>query len=189
MKRLIFVICYLVSVVCAQTIAFAQSTNDLDIKNGFKEFKIGDDFSKWQPFLEYEGSGTDESKSYVYTGTCCNMVFQYPVEKIKLMFKDNKVVLIHIMLKKFQEEFAISGKYTEYRNVDYMNIKNSFQALFGEPTGLDRPKGYDHVSYIWAGNKITLVSRYEDLGVMNGDRLFINIYSNSYSKEKLQNGF
>src|SRR5688572_6446878 len=98
---------------------FGQSLADLDAKNGFKDFKIGDLYSKWQANLQYEGYGADSTKQYTYTGACCNMVFDYPVETITLYFKDNKLVVITIELEKFQKEYSTSGKYTTWRKDDF----------------------------------------------------------------------
>ena len=67
------------------SVAFAQTIDQLDKKNGFKDFTLGDAFSKWQSQLKLERNWDDGSKTYLYRGTCCNMVFNYPVEKINLL--------------------------------------------------------------------------------------------------------
>ena len=54
---------------------FAQTIDKLDEKNGFKDFTLGDNLTKWENQLSYEGKWDDGSLAYLYKGTCCNKVF------------------------------------------------------------------------------------------------------------------
>ena len=51
-------------------VQYVTPTKKLDEKNGFKEFQIGDSFSKWQANLTFTNSN-GENKYYTYTGSCC----------------------------------------------------------------------------------------------------------------------
>ena len=86
---------------------FAQTIDKLDQKNGFKDFTLGDTYSKWEGQLSLEGNYDDGSKAYLYKGTCCNKVFDYPVEKIILKFNNNKLIAIYITTEKFQKEYRL----------------------------------------------------------------------------------
>lgn len=164
---------------------FAQTIDKLDEKNGFKDFNLNDNFTKWENQLVYEGKWDDGSKTYLYNGNCCNKVFNYSLEKIILRFNNNKLVGIFITTEKFQKDYKESGKYTEWRSNDFKSINSSFSLLFGEPTTVDTSK----VTYIWAGKKVVLLSKYEYLGVQNGDRQQISIIDINYLNSELKSGF
>jgi hypothetical protein len=167
---------------------FAQTIDQLDKKNGFKDFALGDGFSKWQSQLKLERNWDDGSRTYLYRGTCCNMVFNYPVEKIQLKFKNNKLVVISITTEKFQKGYRESGEYSKWRPDDFESIKASIATLFGEPTLYD-PVGSLNVTYIWKGKRVLLTSEYQYLGGQDGDRQLINISDLSYVYSELKRGF
>lgn len=116
------------------------------------------------------------------------MVFQYPVEKIILSFDKYQLVDILIILKKFQNEFSVSGKYTEWRKTDFQSINNSFSDLFGKQTDL-KTDDSGTVSYIWQGNKVILVSIYKFLGSKEGDQQIISVRSISSLVKSSKGGF
>lgn len=167
----------------------AQTIDKLDEKNGFKDFTLGDNYSKWESQLRLEGSWDDGSKAYIYNGLCCNKVFNYSVEKIILRFSSNKLVGIYITTEKFQKGFKESGEYTKWRTDDFESIKSSFSYLFGKPTSVDAPEGSGEISYLWTGKKVLLVSKYEYLGVQNGDRQQINIIDLNFANANIKSGF
>lgn len=171
------------------TSIFAQTIDKLDEKNGFKDFTIGDNFTKWENQLIYEGKLDDGSKAYLYKGNCCNKVFNYSVEKIILRFSSNKLVGIIITTEKFQKDYKESGEYTKWRSDDFESIKSSFSYLFGKPTSVDAAEGSGEVTYIWAGKKVLLLSKYEYLGVQNGDRQQIFIFDINFLNSDIKNGF
>lgn len=167
----------------------AQTIDMLDKKNGFKDFSLGDTFTKWQNQLEFESNLDNGSKEYLYTGSCCNKVFNYPVKQILLRFNDERLVAIYITTENFQKPFSESGEYTTWRSDDFESIKSSFSVLFGEPTTMDHEKGSGNVSYIWKGKKVILFSIYENLSVTKGDRQLIVIADMSASKKAIEDGF
>ena len=168
---------------------FGQNINDLDSKNGFKDFTIGDPFSKWEKNIQNDGIWDDGSPSYLYNGSCCNKLFNYDVERIKLRFNKGQLVGIYITTKKFQKEYIESGEFTKWRKDDFENIKMSFSMLFGPPTSFLNDEETSEVSYTWIGKKVGLISTYQYLGVRNGDRQQISIVSLSYLQETMKNGF
>jgi hypothetical protein len=169
--------------------SFGQTISELDSKNGFKDFKIGDLLSKWQSNLTFDGTWDDGSKAYLYNGTCCNKVFDYEVAKTILRFKDNKLVGIYITTKKFQEGYTSSGVYTKWRPDDFESIKNSFTYLFGPPFSTTKDDKTGSIIHIWRGKKISLVSTYEYLGIMDGDRQQIVVLDNAFIDKGMKDGF
>lgn len=168
---------------------FSQTINKLDEKNGFKDFTLGDSYTKWQSQLKFEGNWDDGTKAYLYTGYCCQKVFNYPVDKIVLRFNGDKLVVIYITTKKFQKEYAESGKFTKWRTDDFESINSSFSHLFGEPTSDDFSEGIGEITHIWKGNKVILFSKYQYLGVQNGDRQQIIIADLMFLNKDIKNGF
>ena len=86
-----------------QVIIPSQTTVQLDEKNGFKDIKLGDDFTKWTTNLQLIKALPDNETIYKYTGTCCQEVFSTPVETIEIIFANNKIVYIGIYLKPYQD--------------------------------------------------------------------------------------
>ena len=168
---------------------FAQTIDKLDEKNGFKDFTLGDNLTKWGNQLSYEGKWDDGSLAYLYKGTCCNKVFSYEIEKTILRFSKNKLVGIYLTTQKFQKGYKESGEYTKWRSDDFESIKSSLSYLFGKPTTVDTPKDTGEVKYIWAGKKVMLLSKYEYLGVQNGDRQQISIVDINFLNSDINSGF
>lgn len=174
---------------CISYSGICQTIDKLDVKNGFKDFTLGDNFSKWQSQLSFEGDFDDGSKAYLYTGECCNKIFNYNVEKIILRFSNNKLVSINITTEKFQKSYEESGKYTDWRIDDFESIKKSFSILFGNPTDIKTSKNSGEVIHFWFGKKVALISIYENLGYKSGDRQQISIIDLTVLKSSIENGF
>jgi|TARA_B110000902_G_scaffold177020_1_gene200763 hypothetical protein len=167
----------------------AQTIDKLDTKNGFKDFTLGDSYTKWQSQTKFEGSWDDGTKAYLYTGSCCNKVFSYAIDKIVLRFSANKLVGIYITTEKFQKGYAESGIYTKWRTDDFESIKSSFSYLFGKPTSVDAPENSGEITHLWVGKKVLLTSKYEYMGVQNGDRQLINILDLQFLNKGIEDGF
>lgn len=185
MRKIIFFL----SAFCILLSANGQTIKDLDEKNGFKEFTLGDDLFKWGAQLEYKGRNDDNSIIYTYTGNCCSKVFQYDIDDITLIFSERILVGIGITTKKLQKEYAVSGKYTRIRTDDFNNVKASLAYLFGEPTAYDVLENDASFMYSWMGKKVILILAYEYLGVSNGDRLNINVIDLDYVNKGVESGF
>jgi hypothetical protein len=166
----------------------AQTIEKLDIKNGFKDFILGESYSKWESFLVRTGSWDDGSVGYSYNGNCCLKIFEYDVESILLRFHDNKIVGIYITTKKFQESYVKSGKYTEWRTQDFESIRVSFTMLFGEPSYYSTSDS-GNVTFQWKGKKVNLNSTYEFLGTEKGDRVQVSLEDLTFINEGVKNGF
>jgi hypothetical protein len=183
MKHLILIVLYL----CMSSALSAQTLDQLDQKAGFKNLKLNDDFSKYKDSVVFMKKSSDSSSVYRYTGSCCNSVFQFPVDNILLVFKSNKLVGIVITLQKFQKEYSTSQRYTKFDPINHESIKNSFQILYGPPTG--NQVNNENPTYSWQGKNVLLTSTYEYLGVQNGDQETITIMLNSYIINSVKSGF
>lgn len=167
----------------------AQSITQLDQKNGFKEFKIGDSYSKWRDQLDYIGSKNNgKNKAYLYKGECCKMVFEYPLEEIMLVFIDNKLNSIRLTLEQIQKKYELSGSYTEIDLSTFKSLNSSFIKLFGKPTDFFTSENDEKFFCTWNGKKVLLLTMWEYLGYKSGDRNVISISKNELSK-KIKNGF
>lgn len=195
MKRTFKIYTILVNVILTLTLIptalVAQSTFDLDNKNGFKDFKLGDPFSKYSNQLEYLGilDGTDNVKGYRYIGYCCKTVFEFNVEDINLEFKNNKLTKILITLEKFQKEYEISGQFTKYDQSNYNKLNSSFTTLFGKPTGYDADDKTGAFYTGWEGEKVVLVTKFLFICSKCGDQAWISIEDKKAQTEILNSGF
>lgn len=168
---------------------FSQSIKDLDTKNGFKEIKLSDNYSKWESDLKFSRNIGDDGKLYKYTGNCCEKLFEYKIDNIDLHFQDNKLVAIYITTVKLQESKDISGKSTLYYGDDAQSINSSIAFLFGEPTSKRMPEDSDNIFLDWQGEDVMLSSKYIFLGTFSGDKMQITVALNSYVFRNLNNGF
>lgn len=181
MKKILFLLSSLFTI-----LGNAQSISELDKKNGFKDFKLGDDFSKWSSQVAYSRTNEDGLKVYSYVGNCCNKVFDYKLNTIELGFLNSKLVLIYLETEKFQKPYSESKEFTTWRNTDFESINNSFQGLFGKPTGHNSE---GDISFFWQSQKVMLRSTYKYLGVREGDMQVIFVFSLDYLKNIMNSGF
>ncbi|CAA7386950.1 hypothetical protein [Chryseobacterium fistulae] len=180
MKKLLFISYTLLSVS-----SFGQNIAQLDEKNGFKDFKLGDPLSKWSSQVRHVGRISDNTEAYDYVGICCNMLFNYSLENIKLIFNNSKLIGIMLKTTYFQKPYNISNEFTKWRSQDFESINNSFTQLFGEPTSIKA----EETTFHWTGNKVVLISIYNYLGVRGGDNQIVMIINADYVKNMKKSGF
>lgn len=145
-----------------------KSSTILDEKNGFKEFKLDDQYSKWSAEIKFTNSEDEGKKYYDYTGNCCQKLFNSELRKIRLGFKYNVLNLIYLVTPTEKQV----GE--DYLSAEYKYLKSSFDLLFQQ-------KGYEampddnsgDVQSIWMGNKIQLILTYEYMGIKDFDGKYI----------------
>ncbi|WP_373494336.1 hypothetical protein [Aquiflexum sp.] len=132
----------------------------LDEKNGFKDFQIGDGYSKWQKELKFLNKKNDLS-FYTYTGNCCPTIFSVDVEFINLGFKDGKLAVIYLETKTVR----VPSK-TKWESDDYEVIKRNFDLLF-EVVSPNFPTDDNSGRTIsqWIGKKLFLTLTYHYQGI------------------------
>ena len=171
----------------------AQTTAELDKKNGFKEIKLGTTFESLKSNLELSNTFSSSVKRYKFTGDCCQTIFEYNVDEIHLLFSNDSLVMIFIYLEQFQKPYSESNKNTNWENTNFESIKKSFSLLFGQPSSTDMDDNTGNVIYNWIGENVSLISKYEYLGLKAGDRQTITVLMNDFiktsGKKRAEEGF
>lgn len=154
--------------------SFAQSTMQLDLSVGFKEFKFADPKSKWVGLLKKSDISYEDT--YEYTGTCCKTAFGYNISKINLSF--NKKGLNRIVLSLSENQQA-DGQRMLYNNI---------VSAFGNPTGKDiSTDNSGNMNFQWQGKLCTLTMFNVYKGVTEGGweiKLFFDLESNLITPSK-----
>lgn len=160
---------FLVSLLITISLAsFSQTVNDLDKKRSFKDFKLGDSYSKWQSNLQFERDKGD-AKTYLYTGDNGSLFNTFQIHSIELTFKKSIIVDITITLEKWKASIQ-PGQFPEDRTIielcnnKIQEVSNRFEILFGDPTITSAPKYNSgnnellwNASKLWNGKTTTLM--------------------------------
>lgn len=148
--------------------AFSQSVNDLDTKNGYKDFKIGDSFEKYEGkliFRDYLKNDSNTPTYIVKQEFLYSDLFGYKIKAITLTFKANKLIMIDIWLK----EIVPEGVVWSFNANDFTNITNKFKSLFGEQKyGMFDDDQGTNMMMIWKGKKVELWVKFVFRGTMVG---------------------
>lgn len=186
MKKLLFVIALFVSPLFVNS----QTNFELDSKNGFKDFQIGDSYSKWVKDLIFSRQGGNSSTIYKYMGSCCRKVFDYNVRQIELEFMNSKLITIFITLEQWEKPL-VNGEFTDLNKCldKFEDIRSNFVYLFGEPARLDSDENTGRITLLWAGRKIALSATCEYQGVNNGCKPYVIIGDISSTGQGIKNGF
>lgn len=147
MKRIIILFMLL-----ALTLQFSYSQNirELDVKNGFKSYKLGTSKSEIQRTLRLE---LLDNGKYRVLNNPDNLVFDLEVQEVWLGFDtSDKLITIFIIIKKGEQggKIGLMGSY--------------FNSIFGRYTDggmLNEKDGYE----IWKGEKVILFVVYKYAGL------------------------
>ena len=145
MKRIIFLFSIIIS-----NVIFAQSVKDLDIKNGFKHFKLGSTPNQIKN-IKKEERQFDQSPNiseYVYVGKDIKTVFFVPVSHINLTFFKNKLYSIQVEFGDIDKEFT-QGQFQEILSA----LENAYGRKWYQPTN---ETGVITNGAIWNGEKVRL---------------------------------
>ncbi|TXD80921.1 hypothetical protein ESY86_19760 [Subsaximicrobium wynnwilliamsii] len=150
-------------------LSYSQSEPNLilDEKNGFKDLKIGDNYSKWSSDLTL--TNTDNGiKYYDFIGSCCKKLFSSDLEKIGLGFKNNILDVIFLTTPT-ERDYSESWTSSEYRY-----LKGSFGEVLEEKAYESAPDDNSgDINSIWLGNKIQLILTFEYMGLKDFDGKYI----------------
>lgn len=191
-KLLFFLILTTLHVNCL----FSQSIYKLDEKNGFQNFKLGDDISKWQTDLTFLQDLDGKGKKYLYKGDCCKSIFKKTIVSIVLKFYSNKLRMIIIETQKF--DIKTDGKYIIYSSDPlgpnyFQSFFSSFEELFGKYTyhtnAEENQDGSISNQIQWIGNNVRLIVQYNWYGTLIGDNATIVVIDNKWSKANLEKDF
>ncbi len=146
MKRILLIL----TLLSADIISTAQTSPELDSKNGFLEFKFGTPPTDYTGKLQ-KGAGKEVvSGNQTYTVTAPNYkrVLGYDVNKINLSFAKNKLWAITI-------DFI-----EEYEDTAYDFILYKLKNIFGDSFAELNSKDVQYFKYLkgehWKGKKTTL---------------------------------
>ena len=131
--------------------SYSQTTAQLDQKNGFKEFKLGDAKSKWVSQLGRPNARL--ANTFDYAGECCREAFGFPLQNIGLSFSQaNKLSTIYL-------------QYGAQPLEQFRSILGSMNSAFGKASAFDSNDRTGDVKAQWFGDKVTLVT----LAIYKGD--------------------
>jgi len=161
------------------TLSFSQSVNDLDLKNGFRHFKLGSSSSQIQNIVKRE-SKVDNSLnvvSYDYVGNDIKTIFGVNVYGLSLSFFNNKLFSIRVSFGDFDGN--------DFTSEEYERIKNTLQELYGSDW-ITPTKNKNVISgAIWDGKKVCLELLRTNFNTNKTDPkdFFISGYMNVFDKK------
>jgi hypothetical protein len=147
--------------------SIAQSA--LDKKNGFKDFTLGDHYTKWANDMDYIKRSNEKT---IYKFKYPRNVFDYAIYNTELTFIESILTSIKITTEKFQYRDAVF-----MGTDDYNKIKSNLNILFGPETSSYMSENSGVVTSVWKGEKVSLTLNYHFLGTREGDRSSIVVES------------
>jgi hypothetical protein len=167
MKKIMFIVLAISLLVPANS--YSQSSA-LDAKKGFKDFTLGDAYSKWSSSLNYTNTEDDNIKYYDYIKQSAVQVFEYNVAKIRLGFKDEKLQVIYLVT----DISRVSGNDMLSQ---YNSLKSSLSSLYGKPYEYTPDHNKQNFTSAWSGQKVILSLEFVYDGVKNDGG---NIYTGTH---------
>jgi len=169
MKKILFI-----SLLAITNSVFGQNSA-LDLKAGFKDFKIEDNKSKFSIYLKDPTTTKDGMTIYSYKSNNESdfSVFGRKFDLILLGFDKNDK-LQYIDLIKFYDNNSYNQSLEEFSN-----ILNELMGLFEKPSKTTSDESKSSLGYLWQGNKITLTIDNKYKGVSKGSTNSICIFNNS----------
>lgn len=181
---------YIVLFVLTNLCSFGQSVNDLDLKNGFRSFKLGTSPSENKNIIKVEKQNPafPNVVVYKYLGKDLESVFGIKVESVKLSFYKNKLFSISINFGDFGKSFELY----EYNTI-LSTLKQVYGAKYQNPSNED---GIIMNGAIWDGKHVKLellridfsksITNPTDYGHING---YIQVMDKKIMKEMFESQF
>lgn len=123
MKKIYFLlISFLIS-----NLIFGQSVNDLDIKNGFRHFKLGSSPSQIKNIVKQENqfSKNPNVVEYDYVGNDIDYIFTVKVDKVELSFFKNKLFSISVTFGNLEQS-------QDFEVYEFNNILSALESTYGK---------------------------------------------------------
>ena len=182
MKRTSFITIFLF----ISNLIFAQSVNDLDIKNGFRNFKLGSSPSQIKNIVKNKNqlSANPNIVTYDYVGNDIEYVYHVKVDQVTLRFFKNKLFGIAI-------SFGNVGKSRDFELYEFNSIRYALEKIYGiDWYYLNNHSGLLLNGAMWEGKNVELqlsrVDYRKSHGVIIG---LINIYDKKLTNECYANDF
>ena len=167
---------------------FSQSVDDLDVKNGFRNFKLGSSplQNKNIEKREKQNATYPTTEVYEYTGKDIESIFGVNVEKVSLLFFKNKLFSIRV-------SFGYPGHPFELKefNIIQTNLEETYGKNWEPLNGEFLLNGC-----VWEGKNVTLElcrgdfdkNKTEDL-VENSIFGYMHVFDKKLMKEMYQSNF
>ena len=130
----------------------AQTVYNLDVKNGFRHFKLGSSPSQINNITKEQNQSSRNSRvvAYEYHGSDINTVFNVKVDKVTLSFFDSKLFNISV-------SFGSISRDEDFKLHEFNSILSTLELTYGttwfEPTNED---GIFLNGSIWDGKNVCL---------------------------------
>ncbi|MCB6002947.1 hypothetical protein [Flavobacterium psychrophilum] len=170
----------------------AQSTANLDLKNGFRNFKLGSSPSQIKNIVKKQSQASKNPyvKVYDYFGDDITNIFNVKVESVELSFFKNKLFNISVNFGNIEDS-------RNFEIYEFNNILSALEQTYGknwvEPTNKD---GVISNGAIWDGKKIRLElmridfskskTNPKDYGYVQG---YINVFDKKMTSEMFSSDF
>ncbi|WKB79901.1 hypothetical protein QYR09_09060 [Cellulophaga lytica] len=171
----------IIFILSISSLSYSQSTKDLDLKNGFKDFKFGELKSKYENKIEPIFNSSD---MFLYKGSEPKDLFGWDWHSIYLKFYGNKLGYIQ--------------SYWLDNEIIFQNIKDKLIELFGKPTFVapySQKFKAGLLEYVeWEGKNVTMTLRrlksdYKSATPCSDCRIFLTVNSRSLQKQNLKSDF
>lgn len=173
-------------ILCSQRL-FAQKIKYLDQNKSLREFKIGDDFSKWESESFYE-KGEGDGKIYKFTGTAGFLFDSFKINLIRLSFLKTKLVKIDIDLEEWPAPASVDS-------ISYLcdkklkEVSKKFADLYGTSNSSSPVEGDDN-SYRQGTEHWYTKNVYLTVGVffmLKKGHVYISMEEQDYRYKRLMN--
>jgi hypothetical protein len=136
------------------SISFSQNLNNLDLKNGFKQFKLGSSPGLIKDIVRNEGkenrlyNNNPNIKCYDYLGNGNEYIFNVEIESISLKFFKDKLVSILVSFGRIGNDF-------DKEKYDF--VLYSLELAYGKKWQLGKSNDEDFIEGAsWTGKNVTL---------------------------------
>jgi hypothetical protein len=161
---------YLISIVLLNNAVIAQSINDLDLKDGFRSFKLGTSLNLFKNLSRNKDqySKNPNVSEFTYIGDDVKEVAHIPVHDVSLSFFKNQLFSISV---------NFGGKGSHLTHDQYENIIAYLEAAYGQNWSRSAIDGYMVEGCHWIGKKVHLeLARYDYSQKYNTDFDYVNGY-------------
>jgi hypothetical protein len=176
----------LLLLICIANVSYCQTIKQLEEKNGFKDFHLGDSLPKYKGRLFYEGKHQEYGvSSYSFIGE--DNIFEIKLDKILLLFDRDERLVFMILTANYPNS---DKEYLTKAKADIQTILSKCNVLFGNPTGTVRDQDEGYFGSSWTGKDIFMQAYidYQDIGA-EGSSINITIGLTSHFMNTLKKGF
>ena len=182
----------LLSFILFSSLLFSQSVKNLDLKNGFRNFKFGSSPTQIKNIIKQDNQYSKNPRvtTYEYVGTDVQYVANIKVEKTTLDFFDNKLMMVGV-------SFGNIDNQTDFTESDYNNVKIWLEQAYGKNWfNAKNNEGNIQNGVIWDGSKVRLeliridfsksLKNPQENGYISG---YISVYDKNLNRQMFESDF